>query len=129
MLDRLAANPKLVDGAFLERMTLNINAPSAGGHVGSALNDIFFRKFGSVGATIVFFTLYLISMVYLTNFHLGVWLRAVWSREPAEKENKDWTPEEKALARKAKELEKQARKLQEQADKSGLAPVQPAGLG
>jgi len=129
LLDRLAANPKLVDSGFLERMTLNINAPSAGGHVGSALNDIFFRKFGSVGATIVFFTLYLISMVYLTNFHLGVWVRSFWSREPEQKENKDWTPEEKALARRAKELEKQARKLQEQAEKSGAAPAATPGLG
>src|SRR6185369_4512474 len=91
--------------------------------------DIFFRKFGSVGATIVFFTLYLISMVYLTNFHLGVWVRSFWSREPMEKDDKDWTPEEKALARKARELEKQARKLQEQTEKSGSAPAATPGLG
>jgi len=129
LLDRLATNPKLAGAGFLERMARNINAPSAGGYVGSAANDLIFRWFGTVGSTIIFLTLYVISLVYLTNFHLAVWVRELWSREPKPKEEKDWTPEEKVLARRARELEKQARKLQEQAEQSGLAPVAPPGLG
>src|SRR5439155_445977 len=73
LLDHLAANPNSSDSAFLEKMTLNINAPSAGGHIGAALNQVFFGYFGKVGATIVFFTLYVISLLFLTNFHLGYW--------------------------------------------------------
>ena len=129
LLDRLAMNPKLAEGGFLEKMTLNINAPGAGGWIGSALNQIFFVHFGKVGATIVFFTLYLISLVYLTNFHLGVWLRGVWSREPRPKEDKNWTPEEKVLARRARELQKQTRKLEEEAEKSGAVPAEKSGIG
>src|ERR1043166_725533 len=129
LLDKLAANPRLHSGAFLETMTLNINAPSAGRHVGSALNQVLFGYFGKVGATIVFLTLYLISFIYLTNFHLSTWLRSIWNREAKPVEDKNWTPEEKALARKARELEKQARKLQEQAQKAAPAPAPSAGLG
>src|SRR4051812_33391309 len=33
LLDRLAANPRLVANGFLEKMTININAPSAGGWI------------------------------------------------------------------------------------------------
>src|SRR5260221_399798 len=112
LLDKLPNNPALGEGAFLEKFARNINASSAGGWIGSAVNDLFFRKFGKVGATIIFFTLYVISLFYLTNFHLGVWLRGLWSREPKVEEDKNWTPEEKVLARRARELEKQARKLQ-----------------
>ena len=129
VLDRLATNPRFFPSGFLERMTLNINAPSAGGWVGSALNQVFFGYFGKVGATIVFCSLYLISMIYLTNFHLTTWVRGLLSHEPKPKEDKNWTPEEKVLARRARELEKQARKLQEQAEKSGVAPVPVPGLG
>src|SRR5437763_6468482 len=129
LLDKLATNPRLAEGAFLEKMTLNINAPSAGGHVGSALNQLLFGYFGTVGATIVFVTLYLMSIIYLTNFHVNQWLRGIWAREPSPKEEKDWSPEEKALARRAKELEKQARKLQEQAEKADAAAAEKLGLG
>ena len=129
MLDKLGVNPKLSDSAFLERMARNINASSAGGWIGHALNEICFGYFGKVGATIIFCALYLISLVYLTDFHLGVWLRGVLSREPKQKEDKNWTPEEKVLARRAKDLEKQARILEEKAAKSGPAPAEKSGLG
>lgn len=116
---------------LLERVAHNLNADSAGGLVGKTFNDVLFSHFGKPGATIIFVTLYGVSLVLLTNFRLSEWVRAIagWTRkeedeEPPEQE--DWTDEERALARRARELEKQARKLQEQAEKSGLgADMQP----
>jgi len=103
-----------------ENLRQNLNAPSAGGLLGKTMNDLLFGHFGAPGATIIFATLYLISLIFLTNFKLGEWLRSFFSREPKELDDSDWTPEEKALARRARDLEKQAKKLQEQVDKSGL---------
>lgn len=121
LLDKLAKNPKLPNAALLERMALNVNAPGAGGWLGNILNSMIFGHFGKVGASIIFATLYLISLLFLTNFKLGEWLRALLpARAGAEGPEKDWTQEEEALARRAKELERQARRLQEQAEKSGL---------
>jgi S-DNA-T family DNA segregation ATPase FtsK/SpoIIIE len=106
---------------LLKNLCKNINAPSAGGYIGTFLNDYIFGHFGVPGATIILLALYAISLLYLTNFRLGQWLRAVWARSGKD-DDKDWTPEEKELARKAKDLEKQARKLQEQVERSGLGP-------
>jgi DNA segregation ATPase FtsK/SpoIIIE, S-DNA-T family len=103
----------------LRNLCKNINAPSAGGHIGKFLNDYIFGHFGVPGATIILIALYAISLLYLTNFRLGEWLRAAWIRKT---KDESWTPEEKELARKAKDLEKQARKLQEQVERSGLGP-------
>jgi DNA segregation ATPase FtsK/SpoIIIE, S-DNA-T family len=105
---------------FLNNLCKNINAPSAGGYIGRFLNDYIFGHFGVPGATIIIAALYAISLLYLTNFRLGQWLRAIWTRKSKDDEDEDWSPEEKALARKARDLEKQARKLQEQVERSGL---------
>jgi len=112
-----------------ESLRRNLHVASAGGLIGSTMNDLIFRRFGPVGATIIFITLYAISLLYLTNFRLGEWLRGKWSREPALDPN--LLPEEKALERRRRDLEKQARQLQEEMEKS-MKPAKPAersGLG
>jgi S-DNA-T family DNA segregation ATPase FtsK/SpoIIIE len=110
----------------LETLRVNLNAPSAGGLLGQVMNSVLFGHFGKPGATIIFGTLYVISILFLTNFHLGAWLRKTWAlrREAAvaanqgeEEDTSDWSPEEKALSRRARDLEKQARRLQEQLDR------------
>jgi len=125
----------------LETLRRNINAPSAGGHLGSILNDALFRHLGKPGATIIFCTAYLISILFLTNFHLGPWLRSwlsrVTTRREVEEEEVDppeWSPEEKVLARRTRDLEKQAKKLQDQLDRSRVKEQLkeekvPSGLG
>src|SRR5207249_4328366 len=108
-----------------DRIASNLNAPSAGGWTGLIMNQYLFNHFGHVGATIIFATLYLISLLFLTNFQLGQWLRAWLKPQPIESE-KDLALEEKALERRARELERQAKKLQEQVVKAGLgADLQP----
>ncbi len=109
--------------SFFETLRVNINAPGAGGYAGKVMNDLVFGHLGKPGATIIYATFYLISLIFLTNFRLGDWLRAFIKREPLAEAAEappgdDWTPEEKALAKRAKDLEKQARKLQDQVEKS-----------
>ena len=107
--------------AHFESLRRNLHVTSAGGVIGATMNDLIFRNLGAFGATTIFFTLYAISLLYLTNFRLGEWLRTKWSErgEPVV-DDASWTPEEKALAKRARDLEKQAKKLQEQVEKSGL---------
>ena len=93
----------------------NINAPP-GGAIGQTLNAKIFNYFGTTGATILFAMLYFISLLFLTNYQLGHWVRALISREPPIDSN--LSPEERELERRARELQKQADKLQEQVDKS-----------
>ncbi len=100
----------------LGNVTKNLNSGSAGGLVGQFMNDTVFGHFGTVGATIIFVTLYLISLIFLTNFQFGDWVRGLLHREPPMPAG--LTPEEKALEKRRRELEKKALKLQEQMDKA-----------
>ena len=80
---------------------------------------------GSLGATIVYSALVLISLLFLTNFKLGEWIRALFDKQSAvAKEAEEKSPEEIALERRARDLEKQAKKLQEE-----VAAVNRSGLG
>ena len=109
------------------RLSINDESGRAGGVLGMAMNKVLFNHFGRVGATIIFGTCYLISLLSLTNIELGSWLRNLWQRRSESvEETADMSSEEKALARRAKELERQARQLEEQVEKSGLgADLQP----
>ena len=131
ILNRLATNPNLPQAGFMERIAYNLNAPSPGGIVGSVMNSVIFGHFGKPGATIIFATLYLISLIFLTNFRFGDWLRAAWAQrsiggskpdDDDEVADAGWTSEEKALAKKAKDLEKKAARLKDEVDRSGSSP-------
>jgi S-DNA-T family DNA segregation ATPase FtsK/SpoIIIE len=119
----------------LETLRQNINAPSAGGYLGKIMNSLVFGHFGKPGATIIFCTLYAVSLIFLTNFQLGPWLRSrvvLKPREDTEEDeviDKGLSPEEKILARRARELEKQARKLQEQVNRDKPREREKSGLG
>jgi DNA segregation ATPase FtsK/SpoIIIE, S-DNA-T family len=108
----------------LGNLERNLGA-TAGGVLGRNLNQHFCGEcFGTAGATILFLMLYFISLLFLTNFQLGEWIRRVWDRRGAPQG--DTTPEEEALEQRARDLKKQARKLEEQIEPSGLgADMQP----
>ncbi|HTX21470.1 MAG TPA: DNA translocase FtsK [Candidatus Aquilonibacter sp.] len=77
------------------------------------------------GAPIVYAALGLISLLFLTNFRLGDWIRALLQKEKIENEFEK-SDDDAALDRRARELEKQAKKLQEEVARSGLgADMQP----
>jgi DNA segregation ATPase FtsK/SpoIIIE, S-DNA-T family len=108
----------MTDGAALAgRWREKITAPSIGGWLGYCLYEWGFWMLGDVGATIVYAALYLISLLFLTNFRLGEFLRG-WFGEQLNTEG--MTPEEIALERRARELEKQAKRLQEEVARTGL---------
>ena len=86
--------------------------------------DWGFWAFGSIGATIVYAALCFISLLFLTNFQLGNWIRRLVEK-PAEGIG-PVIEGESALDRRARELEQQAKKLQEAVARSGLgADLQP----
>jgi S-DNA-T family DNA segregation ATPase FtsK/SpoIIIE len=82
---------------------------------------------GTAGATIVYGALCLISLLFLTNFRLGEWIRGFLEKVPITGANAEPEPaEDSALKRRARELEKQAQKLQEEVARTGLgADMQP----
>jgi S-DNA-T family DNA segregation ATPase FtsK/SpoIIIE len=99
-----------------------IAAPSIGGLIGQVLYQYFFWMLGTVGAAIVYGALDFISLVFLTNFQLGQWLRRVWARWKGE----TGPVEEQALERRARELQKQKKQLDQEVERSGLgADLQP----
>ncbi len=65
--------------SYLGGLERSLNT-TAGGIIGVSLNRYLFGYFGTVGATILFLMLYFISLLFLTNFQLGAWLRAIWAR-------------------------------------------------
>jgi S-DNA-T family DNA segregation ATPase FtsK/SpoIIIE len=108
---------------YFETLRQNMNAP-AGGYVGKLMNDLVFRHFGMPGATIIFCTAYIISLIFLTNFHIGDWLRNRVIPPPREAEDdKSLSPEERLLVRRARDLEKQVGKLQEQLERGKAKPA------
>jgi S-DNA-T family DNA segregation ATPase FtsK/SpoIIIE len=118
--------PHLKDATSVFTRARNpISAPSLGGLIGMTMYDWFFWMLGPIGATIVYATLCLVSLLFLTNFQLGEWLQRIWNREAAGAVKV--APEEQALERKARELQKQAKKLEEEVERSsGLgADMQP----
>ncbi len=108
---------------YLGNLARNLRT-TPGGVIGVNLNRYLFGYFGTVGATIIFLMLFLISLLFLTNFQLGPWLRGAWATWAAGRDEPP--PEEQALERRARELQKQAKKLQEEVERSGLgADLQP----
>jgi S-DNA-T family DNA segregation ATPase FtsK/SpoIIIE len=118
------------DLRWLQRLRVTMNAPSVGGFTGMFFNNYILHYLGKVGSTLVLGAVYLVSLIYLTNFKLGEWCRNWWT---ARGEAKPATATgDKDLERRARDLEKQARKLQEQLDKtpkSGEKTSEPSGLG
>ncbi|MEK7707590.1 MAG: DNA translocase FtsK 4TM domain-containing protein, partial [Verrucomicrobiota bacterium] len=75
-----------------------ITAPFIGGWLGYFPYEYGFWMLGGVGATIVYAALYLISLLFLTNFRLGEWLRGCFGDEL---KTEGMTPDEIALERRA----------------------------
>jgi len=105
-------------GKLHERM----GASSAGGALGFVTFEYGFWMLGKTGAFIIYATLYFVSLLFLTDFHLNDWLRRIWGKTAG---TPVVNPEEAALERKARELQKQAKKLEEEVARTGTA----SGLG
>ena len=95
---------------FFQPLERNLHV-IAGGIIGNNLNESIFKNFGRPGATIIFLMLYFISLLYLTNFKLGEWIRAIWNRKAREPE---LSPGEQILARKVSDLKKKEKELEQE---------------
>jgi S-DNA-T family DNA segregation ATPase FtsK/SpoIIIE len=94
--------------------------------------DYGFVLLGNLGATIVYSALGLISLLFLTNFQLGIWIRALLQQEKSAPENEFKSADEIALEKRSDELEKQKRKLEEQigrTEKPDKVEKTTSGLG
>ena len=114
--------------------SISIGATSAGGGLGWLTYEYGFWMLGTIGATLVYGALGLIALLFLTNFQLGDWIRALMQQPNAVPSVEDElkSPEEISLERRAKELEKQKRKLEDEvgrAEKPDKLEKVPSGLG
>lgn len=111
------------DGGHHGRFHLAMDIPSAGGMLGYLTYgethnwEFGFCLLGGMGATIVYCALGLISLLFLTNFCLGRWIRLLWAKEGGE-DDESKSEEEVALERRAEELERQKRKLEEEVERA-----------
>jgi S-DNA-T family DNA segregation ATPase FtsK/SpoIIIE len=123
------------DGGRQGKLHEAIGASSIGGFLGLATfgqtphYEYGFSLLGTVGAIIVYLVLGLMSLLFLTNFRLGEWIRGFLEKVPTSTTDTEAEPksaDEGALERRARELEKQAKKLQEEVARTGLgADMQP----
>jgi DNA segregation ATPase FtsK/SpoIIIE, S-DNA-T family len=122
----------LGEAGWFGGLSHRIGSQSAGGWLGyftygeTPRYRYGFSLLGRVGAPLVYFTLFVVSMLFLTGFQLGERVQRWWNKEPAPAAAA--SPEEAVLERRSRELEKQAKKLQEGVDRSsgGLgADMQP----
>ncbi len=115
-------------GGLLGRFHESIGANSAGGALGyvtygeSSRYQWGFSLLGPIGATIVYGAVGLASVLFLTAFRLGEWLRSRVDGTKQAAASPASTPEEVVLERKARDLQKQAKKLEEEVERSGLGP-------
>jgi S-DNA-T family DNA segregation ATPase FtsK/SpoIIIE len=120
---------------LLNDWRIHINAHFAGGWLGylsyGRLSDYDygFALLGRLGATIVYAALGLIALLFLTNFQLGLWIRALMQKEKAAPENEFKSSEETALDKRADELQKQKRKLEEELSRVDKVEKTTSGLG
>lgn len=84
-----------------------LNCGNAGGLVGFTMFEWGFWMVGSVGAPIIYLLVYFISLLFLTNFQLGAWVRRVFGRS----EYANLSPEEAQLEKRARDLRKQEDQL------------------
>jgi DNA segregation ATPase FtsK/SpoIIIE, S-DNA-T family len=105
---------------YFDKLHRNLNV-EVGGILGRNLNQHFFGEcFGTAGATIIFLMLYFISLLFLTNFQLGEWIRRIWGRRVAAEG--ELPTNEEALEQRARDLQKQEKKLRDVVERSGLGP-------
>jgi DNA segregation ATPase FtsK/SpoIIIE, S-DNA-T family len=109
--------------SWLADLRASLNAYFAGGWLGyltygrMAHYDYGFALLGSLGATIVYTALGIISLLFLTNFHLGTWVRILLQKSSTAMES-DKSADEIVLEKRARELEKQKRKLEQEVERS-----------
>jgi S-DNA-T family DNA segregation ATPase FtsK/SpoIIIE len=114
-----------------DRIKNGLGVSNAGGFIGEFFYNYVFSHFNVVGATIIFLVVYLVSLLFLTNFQLGDWAREKWHAWRAGRtaalaqEEFAGTAEGTALEHRARDLDRQARQLQEEIDRADRGRKRP----
>ena len=95
---------------FPPHLSENLSTMSPGGFVGYILYHYVFFIFGKIGATIILLTLYLISIISLTNVKLDEWIALVIERLRQMREEVARRHKEAQARRKAEEAERKKQK-------------------
>src|SRR5208282_6442738 len=77
----------------LDHLRRSLNTSNVGGMIGQFLDQYVLHYVGKVGATIVLGAVYLISLIYLTNFQLGQWCRNLLAGRPGGGRSEEHTSE------------------------------------
>ena len=126
----LSLYPNLFGG-----LASQLNTVDAGGYVGYLLHAGIFTHVGTAGATVLLLAIYMVSLLYLTNFQLKDWAKEAWQKwklrridksKPLANEEIELTQREEELAAKVEELERRLDEASEQpAPAVGLAEPPP----
>jgi len=123
------------DGGHNGRFHLVKGIQSAGGALGYLTYgqtqnwEFGFCMLGYLGAVIVYAALGMISLLFLTNFHLGHWIRALLHKDNFSPATEVKSAEEIVLEKRSLELEKQKRKLEEEVVRTEKIEKTASGLG
>ncbi len=94
----------------------SLNTVGAGGYVGMLLHKGIFQHVGTAGATVLLLAVYLVSLLYLTNFQLKEWAKAAWAKwklrkvdrsQPMAEEEIDLNQREADLKQRVADLQKE----------------------
>ena len=111
----LSLYPTLLSG-----LAARLNTVDGGGYIGMLLNKAIFQHLGTAGATVILLAVYLVSLLYITNFHLKDIVREVWQRWKLRgiDRKQPLAEAEVEISKKEHELEKRVVELQHQLEKA-----------
>ena len=105
-----------------------LNTVDPGGYVGLLLHKGIFIHVGTAGATVILLAVYLLSLLYLTNFKLKDWGKAAWQRWRLRRidRSKPLANEEIELAKREEDLAQRVADLKKELDAAAVLPDEAA---
>ncbi|HIG81399.1 MAG TPA: hypothetical protein EYQ62_07145 [Verrucomicrobiales bacterium] len=120
-----AAGLSLYPGLF-GGLAQSLNTVDAGGYVGLLLHKGIFQHVGTAGATVLLLAIYMVSLLYLTNFQLKEWLKAArekWKQRKVDR-SQPLANEEIELNQRESDLQQRVADLQKElADAAQAMPI------
>jgi len=118
MLAMMGLMERMNDLGLFAHLRDRLNCGNAGGMIGWFFYEYGFWMVGPVGAPIIYLLVYFISLLFLTNFQLGAWVRRLFKSRG---EFIQLSPEEGELERRSRELRRQEKQLQKALERGGMA--------
>jgi DNA segregation ATPase FtsK/SpoIIIE-like protein len=106
----------------------SLNTVDAGGYVGMLLHKGIFQHVGTAGATVLLLAVYLVSLLYLTNFQLKEWAKAAWTKWKLPKVDRSQPLANEEIELNQREAELQQRVADLQKELANAAQAMPIGV-